>query len=418
VSSDRTAAARGYDAVVDLGRTGDDGAFVYGLAKFTYALGGDRLHRAEAEPLLHDLRDPELDPRLPADTDFWAVKRATDVVVRGSAFAPGGRPTPRMRVSARIGAHEKQVEVFGDRPVQWTGEGRIRFGEPVPFDAMPMTWENAYGGIDWRVPTPDPERPEVAARLMTDHPGMYPRNPFGKGYLVEGGEVDEMLLPNLEDPGDLLTPGRLVTGDPRMWWNQPLPCCLDWTHPATFPRYCWMGQRVDAWFPGPQDERMPEVRRRLLPPGYRDVLAARSLDDGPHPSFKQGGSAGFVLPALEGGEPVQIVGMHPERRQVTFRLPERRPLLALAIDGEVSTPQVHLHHVVIRPDEERVNLVFRVSAPMPRVWVPGIHRHIPVAVSVDGDDWVEYDAPPPALQALADAQAESAPADDGARDAT
>lgn len=407
MSSDRTPVSRGYDAIVDLGQTREEGAFVYGLAKLTYSIDTDRLRRAEAEPLLHDLRDPELDPRLPADTDFWAVKEATDVVVRGSAYAPGGRPTPRMRVALRVGDREKQVEVFGDRAVEWSGDGRLRFGAPAPFDEMPLTWENAYGGIDWRVPVADADDPAVAASLLTDHPGMYPRNPFGKGYLVEPGAVDDMFLPNLEDPGDLLTPGRLIVGDPALWWRQPLPWCFDWTHPATFPRYCFLGQEVDAWHPAPQDERLPEIKRRDLPQRYRDLLARRPLSDGPHPRFKQGGSTGLVRGTIEDGTPVTLTGMHPERRQMAFRLPERRPLVALAIEGQVHTPEVHLHHVVCRPAEERVSLVYRVSMPAPRVWVPGIHKHIPIAISVDGDDWIEYEPPPPALEALAAAEAAS-----------
>lgn len=411
MSSERTPAARGYDAVVDLGQTREEGVFVYGLAKFTYALRGDRLERVEAEPLLHDLRDPDLDPRLPADTDFWAVKEASDVVVEGAAFAPGGRPISRMRVSVRVGDREKHVEVFGDRTVEWTGDGRLRFGAPVPFDEMPLSLERAYGGLDWRVPVPDADDPGVAASLLTDHPGMYPRNPFGRGYLVEPDPVDDLLLPNLEDPRDLLAPGRLIVGDPRDWWQQPLPWSLGWTHPATFPRYCWMGHEVDAWFPGPQDERLPEVRLGLLPHRYRDLLARRPLSAGPHPRFKQGGSAGLVVGALKGGEPVVLEGMHPDRPRLAFRVPERRPLLALAIEGEVHTPPPVLHHVVCRPGEERVTLVYRVSTPAPRVWLPGIHKYIPIAISVDGDDWIEYAAPRPALEALAAAQAGGEPTD-------
>jgi hypothetical protein len=245
---------------------------------------------------------------------------------------------------------------------------------------------------------------------------MYPRNPFGKGYLVESGAVEEMFLPNLENPRDLLTPGRLICGDPRAWWRQPLPWCFEWTHPATFPRYCWLGSEVDAWHPGPQDERLPEVEAGILPRGYRDRLGRRPLSDGPHPPFKQGGSAGLVFRDLKGGEPVTLTDMHPERRRIVFRLPERRPLVALAVEGRVHTPEVRLHHVVCRPAEERMNLVYRVSIPTPRVWLPGIHKHIPIAVSVDGDDWIEYESPPPALEALAAARGDGD--DEGGQDGT
>lgn len=405
MSAERTPVREGYDAVVDLGNTREDGPFVYALVKLTYALVDGRLQRTTAEPLLHDLRDPELEPRLRSGTDFWAGKTATDFVVRGSAFAPGGRAIQQMRVSARIGSYEKQIQVLGDRRVAWTDRGTVSFGDPLPFEEMPLTWENAYGGIDWRVPVDDVDDAAVAAELLTDHPGMYPRNPFGKGYLVESGEVEDMFLPNLEDPRDPLTPGRLLTGDPRGWWKQPLPWTFDWTHHATFPRYCWLGQEVDAWFPGPQDETMPEVRRNILPARYRDLLAQRPLSAGPHPWFKQGGSAGFTLPELAGGEPVTLRGLHPGYPEISFPLPVRGPRIYLAIEGEAHEPDPRLHHVVCEPAEERVCMVYGVSKPVPRVWIPGIHKHVPIAVSVDGDGWIEYEAPTPALEALARARA-------------
>ena len=37
-------------------------------------------------------------------------------------------------------------------------------------------------------------------------------------------------MPNLEDPDDLLTE-RLLTGDPQLWYRQPLLACCDWLHP-------------------------------------------------------------------------------------------------------------------------------------------------------------------------------------------
>lgn len=404
MTTDRTAIRESYDAVADLAHTAEDGTFAYGLVKLTYIVSDGALRRTAAEPLLHDLRDPELDPRLRPDTDFWARKPATDFIVRGSAFPAGGGAVQQMRVSARVGRYEKRIQVFGDRSVEWTDRGTIRFGDPEPFEEMPLTWENAYGGIDWRVPVENVNEVAVAAELATDHPGMYPRNPFGKGYLVESGEVEDFVLPNQEDPHDLLTPGRLQTGDPRDWWKQPMPWTFDWTHPATFPRYCWLGQEVDAWFPGPQDESMPEVRRNILPAHYRDLLAQRRLSHGPHPWFKQGGSAGFVLQDLVGGEPVTLSRLHPDRPELSFALPAGPPRIYLAIEAEVHEPPARLHHVICRPAEERVDVVYGVSQPVPRVWLPGIHKHIPVALSVDGDDWIEYEAPTPALEALARAR--------------
>ncbi len=103
-----------------------------------------------------------------------------------------------------------------------------------------------------------------AAAAEADHPGVYPRNPWGKGYVVRPGPWDDVWVPNLEEPSDLLSADRLVVGDPTLWYRQPLPWYLGPVPVLTFPRYTHLVADTDAWFPGPQDESMPEVRRGYL----------------------------------------------------------------------------------------------------------------------------------------------------------
>ena len=264
-----------YEAMLDIKRAAQEGQDAYAIAKFTYKIEGGQLRGTEPEPLLNDFLDPDLDPRLTADTDFWPYKYATDFVVIGSAFAPGGVPVPSIQVGVDVGSVSKRIAVFGRREITWAG-GRPRIGDPQPFTEIPITWENAYGGTDWRVPFQheDFEDDQVLGAMVAehDHPGMYPRNPFGRGYLVESGEVPKMLMPNLEDPQDLLTAERLLVGDPELWWRQPLPWCFDWVSPATFPRYIWVDEDVDAWFPGPEDEELPEVARGYLMPYHSQYM--------------------------------------------------------------------------------------------------------------------------------------------------
>jgi len=83
---------------------------------------------------------------------------------------------------------------------------------------MPLLYQNAYGGLDNRFHSGPFERRLHAhrrTRLQFDHPGLYPRNPVGKGYLVIPDSFDEVELPNLEDPPDLLTAERLITAQAR-----------------------------------------------------------------------------------------------------------------------------------------------------------------------------------------------------------
>lgn len=405
MTNERTPARGEYDAVVDLGSTPEQGSYVYSLVKRTYAMENNGLTLVEAEPLFHDHRDEDLEPRIVAGTDFWDQKQFTDFVVLGSAFAPGGNPVPQREVSVRVGGVEKRLAVFGKRAITWSDGGAPRIDPPGPFIEMPLTAERAYGGIDWRVALPEAllEDPLVSSQLEADHPGMYPRNPFGKGYLVEPGEVPKLAAPNLEDPKDLLTPDRLIVKDPRVWYKQPLPWHLDWVHPMSFPRNVHFAGGMDAWFEGPEDASMPEVARGFLMPNYRQVMEARALEQGPHPCFFQGASHGLVLPSLQGAEPVVLTGMHPEQEELRFSLP-RPPDLRITIEGDEQAVQPRLHHVVCRPTENRVTAVWGGTREMTRMFIPGIHKHIPISLSVDGDTPVSYETPPTLKDQIAQAK--------------
>lgn len=393
MSGERQPVRPDYDAVVDLLPRIQADSVAYALVKRTYEIRGTRCLPRPPEPLHHDLRDEEAQPRIVPDTDFWPVKYATDVVVRGSAYARDGRPVDRMLVSVAVEGHRKQLAVFGEREITWNDSGTPHVGPPQPFTEMPLTWENAYGGIDFRVPVPEMDGPGQQVVLEVDHPGLYPRNPFGRGYLVEAGEVPEMTMPPLEDPRDLLTAERLVVGDARLWYRQPLPWCFDWTHPVMFPRVVFVGGRADAWYPGPEDAQMPEVARGFLEPGYRSTLGEAGIFSDRGLRFLQGASHGLTFPRLPDGARVTLEGMHPERPVLTFEVP-RAPRLELLMDGSRRRLTPRTHHVVCRPAEGRLSVVWGVSAKLPRTFLPGIHRHIPLALRVDDDAPVPYETPP------------------------
>ncbi len=392
-----------YDAEVDVVVTPGDTGFAQAWIKLTHSAAGGSCAPAEPEPLLHDLRDPDSEPRTQPGTDFWWYKEATDVVVRGSAFAPA--PGARtMEVSVQVGQVSKRVAVFGPRAVTWA-DGRPRVADPEPFEAVPMTWDNAYGGVDIRVTPDDPDDLMTQLMLEVDHPGRYPRNAAGFGYMVLPGELPEVFMPQLEDPDDLLTAERLVVGDARKWYLQPLPWCLDWVHPETFPRNVLFSDAVDAWYPGPEDAGMPEVRRGYVMEGYRTMMKQRD-EAGPHPRFCQGASHGLVLDGITGGEPVVIRGMHPERSEVSFSLPAP-PQLEITVEGDRQAVEPRLHSVVCWPAEEKVTMTYAARRPLTRPFIPGVHGKIPVSLSVNGDAPIEYETPTPVRERVAEAQAEA-----------
>ena len=382
-----------YAGLISLGKPGPMQQ-VNVLVKISYQIKDDELVLTKPESLQNNIYDETCTPRLNAGSDFYPYKSKTDVIVEGAAFCE--TPKPRHDVLFRIGRHEKKIAVFGEREIM-SSNGYIRISDPEPFSMMPLTYQNAYGGIDMRVPFPSDD--ERAAMLEgVDHPGLYPRNPFGKGYLVVDGPIPEGTeMPNLEDPDDLLTTERLLTGDPRLWYRQPLPACCDWLHPMCFPRYVHMGS--DAWFEGPENEDMPEVARGHLPVGYRSLM---SKTMGPNADFFQGASCGLTFDLLNPGESVQLYGVHPESPWLAFRVPEA-PEIVIDLEGDRKQVPVQLHHMVCRPDDEVVHFVYGAHRSPNRMFIPGVHTEIPVSVSVNRDIPIRYKAPTTMRQRLKDA---------------
>ena len=383
-----------YDAVVGLDpRPGLEPAFAFALVKLTYEIKGTAAVLSQPGPLLHDFwSDENLEPRFPPGSDYWLDKQYSDVVIRGSAFAPAGRPTPSMFVSAQIGRTSKRIAVFGKRLVEWS-QGRPRLSRPEPFTEMPLLYQNAYGGLDNRVPIPAELEEDymrtVALGMQFDHPGLYPRNPVGKGYLVLPDPVDGVELPNLEDPADILTAARLITRQPELWYRQPLPWCFEWTVGLTFPRYLFLG--VDAWFPPPDDSALAEVQRGFIPAQLRRRL---EKDHALAAGYRQEASLGMVVGTPLPGQPVTLTGMHPEEPTITFTVPPA-PSIEIEVEGERTALPPLLTNLVFLPAEKRFTAVYCAkSEGLQRVFIPGIHKNIPLAARINRDAPIRYESPP------------------------
>ena len=384
-----------YDAVVDLFPVGRDiPTMAYALVKFTYRIEGQTMTLAEAEPLFHDIRDPDIQPRLLPGSDFWPKKTATDLVVRGSAFAPSGVPVTTMQVSVRVGDRSKAIKIFGERTASWSTNGQPRFTAPEAFTEVPLTYANAYGGVDGRVPISDKPLTEAEiVRVYADHPGLYPRNPFGKGYVVLPEAAQDVSLPLLEDPEDLLTPERLIVGNPENWFLQPIPWCYEFSNPLQFPRFAYLG--IDAWFTPPDDDRLPEVRRGYLPPRYRHQFGDE-WDPGkniPLPYFQEA-ALEMVFNDLNENIPIKITGMHPEEHSIEFFLPPE-PSIEITIEGQKEAIKPQISNILIEPSEKKMAIVYIArKTGLPRTFIPGIHGFIPLSVIVSGDVPVKYETPP------------------------
>lgn len=329
----------------------------------------------EAEPVCIDrfpwreVEPPEVSP-IAFDDDTAAFRAATDVVVQGDAQTYGS-PRGETEVRVSIGSFERRIRVVGDRALEWSG-GTARFGDPAPFDTLPVRYDRAYGGFDpvghQRFPNPALSalaklRPEWQLEAATDC--HYPRNPSGVGFLIQLDEesVADASVPNFEYPDDPLTPERLAVGSPHAWPAGPLPAGLDWIDTGWFPRGAYLGGMRR-----PRDHAGPiaEIERGWAAPDLFEIpplLQSDSL----RPEFAQAASPGMSFPALPADAPFELENLHPEEPRWRFQLPPERPEAALDVGGPGLTPLVtRLNAVVVRPGRGQLVMVWCADAPCDR----------------------------------------------------
>jgi hypothetical protein len=302
--------------LVELDRTGAEHLVLVLKAEFAIGEGGALAVAPPREPprpadVFHG--DPAA-TSIKGAAELSAVKPSTDVLLHGSAIArkPGTRA---MDVLLAAGPIRKVVRVFGERRFKRSLLAK-GVGDPLPFERVPLIWENAWGGTDL---TPqDPER----------H-GAEPRNPVGRGYRAKGSQIpwEDALAPQLEDPSEETGgPGR--KGTPAGFG----PIGRGWT-----PRRQYGGTYDEKWIA----DRMP-----LLPDDFDERFHQAAPEDQIAPAY------------FRGGERVELVGCVTEGR-VKFALPVLRPLFETRLRARVETPPCVLDTVEIDAEVRRVVLLFK-----------------------------------------------------------
>lgn len=349
-----------------------DGRWILSVvAKRTYRIGTDGCRVAsEQVPLVQEPVIDDGSGLMLADCDVFPYKLQTDVVVVGSAHNSSG--LPRFTAAIRVGAVTRWVQVFGDRKATVAHDGKIIYSQPTIPASVPLSYQFSYGGRDV-VAEAKHGNPHQALRrylgpgvsdeaISAASPYVYPRNSSGRGYVIENDRqsIEAAELPNVEDPDDLLTPARLVVGDPRRWPMQPIPASLAWMRYGWFPRNAALGF-VPDYDPQLSLAQAPEVR---LGRGKVDLWKRRAPDEPATLRGISGASLSLRLPYLEGNEEIEAMNLHPARPHLRFRLPAERP--RLWVDGRkgnlVETKPV-VHTLLLELDQERVTVLWRGCAP-------------------------------------------------------
>jgi hypothetical protein len=172
-----------------------------------------------------------------------------------------------------------------------------------------------------------------------------------------------MLLPNVEHPDQLLTPGNLVVGEPSFWWRQPLPWSCDWFRQSWYPRSSFFGG-------GPhdlpvEDGDMAEVRLGWVRAGQRARAERMTLEDAVDVRFFDAASPALVLPFVRPDERIELTGVTRAGRLVVD-LPGERPRMEVRFEGNTHEVIPAPNRVVLSVEEERLPIVWHGAWVTPR----------------------------------------------------
>lgn len=315
--------------------------------------------------------------------EVFARRPGTDVIVHGRAV-----PTPgavSMSVSMRVGTKLHAATVTGDRLALFE-PGGIRFTDPAELAPLPLRHELAFGGLDRAAGQRFLQGVQDEVGLMAFRrtatylrkkfikapPFSYARNMYGRGYVTDpsqpwqGGPV---ALPNIERPGDELTPERLG-GNPAMAWSRlPIPALFGFLDANSFPRSAMSG--LPPAFDVHPDE-MPEVRAGLLVKGYcPGSWATVKPEDVPkmfNPDMARTAPLGLRFDYLRPGEVIFLRGMGGLERELAVLLPREAPMMSIPGAGgggrDLTMGELELQQVLIDVDAGELEVVWSGVAPI------------------------------------------------------
>ena len=305
---------------------------------------------------------------LQRDVDLWPFRRATDLVIQGSARSQ--RPVRTMHVALTVRGSAVRtshvLQITGDRVVE-RGPVGPQLSEPMSFEAMPLRYDKAYGGTDERALAADPEREE--ARLIHDAVGpdedreisaySYPRNPAGKGYVVDPGSAIGTAWPNIELPDQPLKLEHLAA--PRdAWGARPYPGGFDWFPHAWFPRSAFFGVVPVG---GGDEIPAAELALGVLPADFSRL----PLFSRPRLPFAQGAHPHLWRHRLLGDERIAVTALGTDGAPFEAALPGLVPQVRLRLPGaREARPEAVLDLVLVTPDTRRVTLLWRAAQTLDR----------------------------------------------------
>lgn len=251
------------------------------------------------------------------EADYAPRKPRCDVLVEGTAYAPGGRPAERVPVGFKVGSLMKYFDVVGER--FWV-KGLVSFApsRPRPFVEAPISYDVAFGGRD--VSDPDPRKHrwyELNHAGIGFHSNLTPK-------AVEGSPVarTEAVGEPVAQPNGRYQPMSLG------------PIGRSWQ-----PRAKLAGTYDARWL----EEQFP--------------FAAADFDA----AYHQAAPADQQTAYLRGGEPIELLNLTPAGR-TGFKLPPLElPVTFYPARGPKERVEAVCDTLLLEPGENRFSVVWRVS---------------------------------------------------------
>lgn len=256
------------------------------------------------------------------ESDYPLRKPLCDVLLNGSAYAPGGKPAAKVSVSLKLGPVSKSFNVVGPR--FWKmGLVSASASSPKPFTVMPISYDSAFGGFDKTHKDPSNHK-------------AYLINPIGVGF------HDNLKMEFIE--------------------GKPLPNTEEIKNPVTKPNGNYMpmsfGPVARGWLPryklaGTYDKNWLDNIFPFLPPDFKD-------------SYYQAAPVDQQMPYPSGGEVVVLTNLTPEG-MTGFTLPRIEMPIEFRMKNYESTRAAGvIDTIIIEPDKKRLMITWRSSLPLKR----------------------------------------------------
>jgi hypothetical protein len=254
------------------------------------------------------------------EVDYAPIKPFCDVILLGGAYAPEDKPTNNVQVGLKLAGMAKTFRVLGER--YWEASGvNISPSYPQLFNYMPISYDNAFGGLDNFLQ--DPKKHQA-----------YMKNPIGKGYHVhtEKQLVDGTAMPNTEEIHQAIRyPSKNY---------QPMsfsPIGRHWES-----RSCYAGTYDDAWL----EDQFP-----FLPKDFDN-------------RYFQSAPIDQQIPYPTGGEEVMLINLSPNGR-IQFKLPNiDMPVVFFRKKGKKHRCKAVIDTIILEPNKRIFSMTWRASLPL------------------------------------------------------